>query len=37
MVSAAGIGLERNDKVGHQVHVRNDSVNRELDEITVHG
>lgn len=33
MVSAAGIGLERNAKVSHQIYIRNNSGNRELDEI----
>ena len=35
MVSAAGIGLDRSANVGHQIHVRYDGGNRELDEITV--
>lgn len=37
MFSAASIGLERSANVGHQVHIRYDSGDRELDEITVHG
>jgi hypothetical protein len=32
IVSAAGIGLERNAKVGHQIYIRNNSGNRELDD-----
>ena len=37
MVSAAGIGLDRSANVGHQIYVRYDGGNRELDEINVHG
>ena len=34
MVSADSIGIERSANVGHQVRVRYDSGDRELDEIT---